>query len=97
MAITMTMHWTRVTREQYLAALDEIKWETNVPKGARFHVASFGDDGFRVTDIWESAEDFQKFVETRLMPGTQKVGIQGQPEVVIGEVVRVFHPAYNEK
>jgi len=97
MAITMTMRWPGVTKEQYLAALKEIDWENDIPKGARFHVASFGDDGFRVTDIWETAEDFQNFVNSRLIPGTQKVGIQGQPEVVIGEVARVFHPAYNEK
>jgi hypothetical protein len=26
------------------------------------------DDGFRVVDIWETAEDFDRFVNGRLMP-----------------------------
>jgi hypothetical protein len=97
MAITMTMHWPGVTEEQNMAALKEVDWEGNIPKGARFHVASMGEDGFRVTDIWDSAEEFQAFDNERLMPGTQKVGIQGQPNVVIGKVIRTFTPAYTPK
>ncbi|HVP04059.1 MAG TPA: hypothetical protein VMT90_00130 [Dehalococcoidia bacterium] len=97
MAITMTTHWPGVTKEQYLATLEAVNWEADPPKGVRFHVASLGDDGFRVTDVWDSAEEFQNFVDTRLMAGTQKAGIQGQPNVIIGEVIRVFHPAYTAK
>ena len=47
-----------------------------------------------VTDVWESAEDFQAFVDDRLNPGVQQVGIEGEPEVQMTEVHRVFAPAY---
>src|SRR6185436_4535867 len=45
MATVMIMHWPEVTREQYEEARQKVKWETDVPKGAKFHVSWFGDDG----------------------------------------------------
>ena len=60
-----------------------------MPEGAKYHVVSFDDQGIRVTDVWESADAFNRFVEQRLMPGVQKVGIAGQPEVEIIEVHRI--------
>lgn len=92
MAIVMNMRWAGVTKEQYDETLKLVEWETDVPPGAKFHVASFDDDGLRVTDIWVSADDFNRFVESRLMPGVQKVGIVGEPEVQITEAHRIFAP-----
>ncbi len=92
MPIVMNMQWPGVTRGQYDQALAQVRWETETPKGAKFHVASFDDKGLRVTDVWDSAEEFNQFVEQRLMPGVQKVGIAGQPEVEIIEVHRIFAP-----
>ena len=36
--------------------------------------------GFRVVDVWQSEEMFQRFGE-RLMPILKAVGVEGQPEV----------------
>lgn len=92
MATVMLMHWPEVSREQYEQARREIDWEGDTPQGAKFHVAWFGADGFHVLDLWESAEDFQRFTEQRLMPGVQKIGIQGQPRVEFAEAHAVFAP-----
>ena len=92
MPIVMNMEWPGVTRAQYDQTLALVRWETETPMGAKFHVASFDDKGLRVTDVWDSAEDFNRFVEPRLMPGVQQVGIVGQPEVEIIEVHRIFAP-----
>ena len=96
-AVAMIMRWAGVTPEQYDAARNEVNWEGDVPSGALFHVAAFDDDGIRVTDIWESAEDVQAFVADRLMPGTTKVGIKGQPEVDILPVHRIFTPGFTAR
>jgi hypothetical protein len=90
MPTAMHMHWPDVTLEQYDEAREKIDWEGDVPDGAIFHVASYGDDGFRVFDLWESPEQFQRFVEARLMPGVREVGIEGEPEVHLQEVHRMF-------
>jgi hypothetical protein len=92
MAIVMNMRWEGVTKAQYDQARAAVKWETETPTGAKFHVASFDDKGLRVTDLWDSADDFNRFVEERLMPGVQQVGIAGQPEVEITEAHAIFAP-----
>ena len=60
------LDWPEVSKEQYEAARREVRWETETPKGAKYHVSWFGDDGLHVFDVWDSAEDFNTFVETRL-------------------------------
>jgi len=92
MATVMLMHWPEVSEEQYQAVRRDVNWEGDVPKGAKFHVAWFGDDGFHVLDLWESQADFEAFVQNRLMPGVQKAGIQGQPRVSFASSVAVFAP-----
>ena len=92
MATVMLMHWPEVTREKYEEVRRDVDWEGNVPKGARFHVAWFGDDGFRVLDLWDSREDFETFVRDRLTTGVQKAGIGGQPRVEFAPAHAVFAP-----
>ncbi len=48
--------------------------------GLLVHVAGQGPNGFRVVDVWESEDAFQKFGET-LMPIMKAIGIEGAPEV----------------
>jgi hypothetical protein len=94
MPVVMIMKWEGVTKEQYEAVRKEANWEGNRPKGGNFHVAAFSPAGLHVTDLWDSAGDFQQFVETRLMPAVAKVGVQGQPETQIHPVHAIYSPAY---
>jgi hypothetical protein len=92
MAVVMNMRWSGVTVDLYEAARRTVGWEEDVPAGARQHVASFDEQGLLVTDIWDSAAQFDRFVEERLGPATQRPEIEGQPEVIITEVHRTFSP-----
>jgi hypothetical protein len=94
MAVLMTMEWAGVTRDQYDSVRKIVDFEGNPPKGALFHVAAADDKGLRVVDLWETAEDFQAFVEKRLMPGVQQVGIQSEPKVAVHPAHNVFTPGY---
>ena len=91
MQTVMSMRWTGVTPEQYEEARSVINWEGDVPEGAVLHVAGFDGDDLRVTDVWESEEQFQRFVEERLMPGVQQIGIAGEPEVHFYPVQNIFN------
>jgi hypothetical protein len=93
MAVVMRMDWPEVTREQYDATLEAVGWEQTPPGGAIFHVAFFDEGGFKVVDVWESEEHFHRFVEDRLNPGIQQVGIEGEPKVTLTPAHRVFDPA----
>lgn len=83
MPVVMYMEWDGVTPEQYNESRSRVGWETDVPTGAILHVPCFTDTGIRVTDVWETAEDFQAFVDNRLMPAVQAIGITGEPRVDI--------------
>jgi hypothetical protein len=52
------------------------------PVGRLYHVC-FGDkENLRVSDIWDSMENFEEFGKT-LMPILQDIGVDpGQPEIV---------------
>ena len=83
--------------DYFKAGAIELAWELitrDVADGGHFHVAGFTGDELRVVDIWESPEHFQRFVDSRLMPGVKQVGIEGAPEVEFYEVHAVFAPAY---
>jgi hypothetical protein len=88
----MQMRWAGVTPEQYEEARSRVDWEGDVPDGAVLHVAGFDGDDLRVTDVWDSPEQFQRFVEERLMPVVQEIGIDGEPEVRFYPVQAIFNP-----
>lgn len=92
MAVVMLMKWSSVTPEQYDAALEAVDWEARPPDGGIFHVAWF-DGGLNVTDVWESADDFNRFASERLMPGIAHLDVEGEPDVTFHETHRYFDSA----
>src|SRR5918912_3939707 len=63
-----------ITKDLYENARKEVNWEGNPPPGIIFHAASFDNSGsnIRVADIWESEDQWNNFLNTRLMPYMQK-------------------------
>jgi hypothetical protein len=97
MAIMMLMEWDGIGVEEYEKARKHVNWEGDVPPGGIVHVAAFTDNGLRVTDVWESAEAFQKFVDERLMPGPKVLGLPGEPRVEIFPAHAVFAPGFGPR
>ena len=93
MATIMLMHWREATTDQYNQARAKVQWDTDVPAGAKLHVSGFGDDGLHVLDVWESEDAFNAFMQQRLQPAIQEIGIQGQPDVKFFPLHGVFAPA----
>jgi hypothetical protein len=89
--VVMSMRWAGVTPEQYEEARQVVNWEGDVPDGAVLHVAGFDDGGIRVVDVWDSEAQFNRFVESRLMPGVQQIGIEGQPDVEFYPLQNLFN------
>ena len=91
MAIVMHLRWEGITPAQYDQACEQVGWETVVPEGAVFHVASFSNGGIDVTDVWDSAEQFQAFADQRLLPVLKgKLAFPGEPVVTVEPAYRVF-------
>ncbi len=94
MPTVMSMRWKGVTPEQYEAVRKIVDWDNNPLDGGLFHIAAFTNGELRVVDLWESAEKFQHFADTRLMQVVQEVGIAGEPEVELYAAHNVYAPAY---
>jgi len=91
----MFMRWEGVTIDQYEQVRPIVNWEGNVPEGAVLHVCSHDGKSLRVTDVWESAEDLNNFVNNRLMPETSKI-TDVQPQVEVYPLHALFTPALEE-
>jgi hypothetical protein len=52
----------------------------NAPAGGIFHLAGPSPNGgWRVIEVWESEEDAKRFLQERLKPAWEAVGLSGQP------------------
>ena len=79
---------TNFTQEQYEESVvkatggkTRVESPANCPvEGLLAHIAGQGESGFRVVDVWETAEAFNRFGET-LMPILAEMGIEGQPDI----------------
>lgn len=80
MAVAMLLEWPGQTREQYEQLMELVALEAEPPEGGLLHVAGPMAGGWRVVDIWESEEAFERFADERLRPAVQQVGIPGMPE-----------------
>ncbi|HEU4701659.1 MAG TPA: hypothetical protein VFS37_04185 [Conexibacter sp.] len=82
MSIVVRFAPASLTREQYDASVRRLQEAGDFPpEGMDYHVC-FGEEGrLRVSEIWDSREQWQAFGE-RLMPVLADVGIQpGDPDV----------------
>ena len=53
---------------EYDESSEKLDPASNPPKGLIFHCAGESEGRFQVFDVWESREDFDRFVEDRLLP-----------------------------
>jgi hypothetical protein len=73
-----------VTTEQYDETISRLEKSGDwLPEGLAYHVAFKSNGHLRVSEIWDSREQFDAFGE-RLMPMLKDVGIElsGEPEML---------------
>ena len=72
-----------ITSDMYDTLRAEVDWVHKQPQGAISHAASFDEAGdAHVVDVWNSPEELDNFLQTRLGPAFQKFNIP-QPQVEI--------------
>jgi hypothetical protein len=62
-----------VGTEMYDGVNAEMGVENDPPEGLIFHWAGEVDGKWTITDVWETSEAYERFLEGRLMPAVQKV------------------------
>ncbi len=83
MKIAMFMTWEGFTLEQYDKVRELVELDDNKPAGAVLHIASADSKGLRITDVWESEKELNDYVQKRLLPKIQEIGIGSKPNVEI--------------
>lgn len=92
MAIAMVAEIPGGTAEMYDRVMELLDMDSNPQEGAILHVAGPMPGGWRVLDIWESEEAFQRFASERLMQAAQEAGVPPfEPQ--LAPVHNVYAPA----
>jgi len=90
MSIVVRFAPPSLTREQYEESVRRLEQSGDFPPdGMEYHVCFGPEGGLRVSEIWDSREQFEAF-GARLMPVLADIGIEpGEPEVLdVHNVVR---------
>jgi hypothetical protein len=82
MAIAMLQENPGLTAEIYDAVNANLDVHNSPPEGLILHTAApSADGGFRIFDVWESRDAFERFNEERLGPAIMEVvGGEGPPQ-----------------
>ena len=86
MAVAILLEFEGGDNAAYDRVIDKMGLSDGTPPpGAIFHVAGEVEGGFRVVDVWESADVFNKFAEEQIGPLTAEEGFP-PPKVSVWEV-----------
>lgn len=77
MAIGMVVEVPGATQAQYDAVIQRMGLQEDPPQGCLVHMAGPVEGGWRVVDVWESQEHFDRFREERLGAALEA---EGMPE-----------------
>lgn len=92
MAVAVEVVVPGMSVSQYDALRAEVDWLGQAPVGGLFHGVWLQDGELHGLDVWESAEAFAAFGETRLGPAMAKLGIDAAITPVFHELHEAFAP-----
>jgi hypothetical protein len=96
MAIVMRMTWRDITPQQYDEVRRTANWIGDPAPGGEVHIASFDAEGvLHCTDVWESADQLNDFLEQRIFPTVAALGVTSTPDVHIDQLHELFVPHLN--
>lgn len=90
MTYLITHFWPGATQAQYEATVAVAHPPSGLPEGQIHHAAGPTDGGFLIAAVWESKDQFERFVEEKLIANMPiEGGFSGQPEERTAEVMNL--------
>jgi hypothetical protein len=87
MAVAVLMEFANITQAQYDGVIEDMQLNGKPAPNASFHVAGPAENGgWRVVDVWDSAEAFDAFANDKIMPLAMKHGLKEPPKVTMWPV-----------
>lgn len=96
MSVITTLDVTDMTPQEYRAVLDHMGVETRPAAGIYLHLTTTMSFGFRIVELWDRKEGFEQFLEKRLAPATQELGIERETEITVTPLHNLFAPRLDE-
>ena len=96
MTVVTTLDITDLTAAEYRAVMDELGVERRPEGGIYLHLTVPTDFGFRVVEIWDEAEGFQRFLDDRLAPASAAVGMEHEVTIDVKPLHNLFAPRLDE-
>src|SRR4029453_15777822 len=96
MTVVSTLDVHGLTAQEYRAVMDELGVETRPEGGIYLHLTTPIELGFRVVEIWEEQQGFDRFVEQRLAPAGEAVGLQREMTIAVIPLHNLFAPRLTE-
>lgn len=75
MPIGLIIEWPGATQQQYDDLMDQLDFRGVLPPGELLHAAGPIPGGWRIIDIWETRQDFDRLVTEKLGDALQSVGV----------------------
>src|SRR5437764_13616093 len=91
MAVLMIMELAGATTDDYEAVNQAVGIdENNLPDGLGQHAVGPTEDGdgLLIVDVWESKEQLEHFIQTKVGPAMAQTGLDAQPQPRV-------HPVHN--
>lgn len=96
MAVAVIQEWIEPETERSTSSYDAISAKLMAQDapidGLRFHCAGFTGNGFRIFEVWESLEQFERFIAERMMPLLVSADARTPPTVTSYELHAVVTP-----
>jgi hypothetical protein len=88
MAVAVVIDFEGGTLDQYDQVVERMGLTAGGagPPGSLFHWATATDGGFRVTDVWETREQFDQFAQESIGPNAGAAGLDQPPRIAFHEV-----------
>jgi hypothetical protein len=96
MTFVTTLDVYGMSPEEYRAVLDHMGVEKHPAAGIYLHLTTSTDFGYRIVEIWDKKEGFEKFLAERLAPASKALGIDRKTVVTITPLHNFFAPRLNE-
>ena len=85
-----------LTADEYRAVLDKMGVETHPAANIFLHLSATIEGGYRIVEIWDSKEGFEEFLQKRLGPANQALGINRKTNITITALHNFFAPRLEE-
>jgi hypothetical protein len=96
MTVVSTLDVAGLTAAEYRKVMDELGVERRPEGGIYLHLTTPTEGGFRVVEIWDGKEGFDRFVEQRLAPASAAVGLERSMEITVTALHNFFAPRLDE-